>query len=173
MALKPDRTVGDGATLEFYVNHVIERGGIVVVEDSGSGAAMDQSLSLAIGSGLLSSGTVPLGLLLNDVVNKDLTQTHLNQHKDEVQIGGKCTVLRRGVVTTNVVVAGESPTNGNAAYYTPGTWDSVTNVFLLSTSDPSDAGAEQRAGLGETGHRVGTFLSSKDEDGYVKVSINL
>jgi Arc/MetJ family transcription regulator len=43
----------------------------------------------------LPSGKVPVGLLLNDMVNIDLTRQHLNQHKDEVQKGGKVTLLKR------------------------------------------------------------------------------
>ena len=51
---------------------------------------------------------------MNDVVNKDLTRTHLNQYKDEVQKGGKVTVMTRGwVVTSNVT---GSPTPGQVAY---------------------------------------------------------
>ena len=49
------------------------------------------------------SGAYPLGVLLNDMVNLDLTRQHLNQHKDEVQKGGKITILRKGYVVTDAI----------------------------------------------------------------------
>ena len=60
---------------------------------------------------------------MNDVVNKDLTRTHLNQHKDEVQKGGKVTILRKGYVVTNAVTG--TPTAGGAAYASPATAGNV------------------------------------------------
>lgn len=167
MALKPDRNIGQGVEISYFMNHTCERGGIVTHESSGSGAAMDQSNAVVIGSGGAASGTTPAGLLLNDMVNKDLTTTHLNQHKDEVQLGGKVSVLRRGTIVTNVIDTAVNPTAGNAAYYKNQTFGDTTNQWVLSTTNPNDLGDDLNP------NRVGTFLSSEDEDGYVKVEINL
>ena len=45
----------------------------------------------------------PVGLLLNDVVNLDLTRQHINYAKDEVQQGSKVLLLRVGTVTTDQI----------------------------------------------------------------------
>ena len=76
---------------------------------------------------------VPVGILLNDVVNKDLTRTHLNQHKDEVQKGGKVTVLRKGYVVTNAIT-GQDPVAGSGAYASEaGTAGNVGMIRYLSS----------------------------------------
>ena len=113
MALKPDR-VEHLTDLSFFLDEVAERGKFLIVSTAGSGAAMDDSsakAAVATGSGK------PLGLLLNDVVNLDLTRQHINFHKDEVQKGSKVLILRRGTVVTNVIETGKSPTAGDIAYY--------------------------------------------------------
>jgi hypothetical protein len=162
MALKPDRNITNAVDISFFMNHVAERGGVVILEEGGSGAAMDQGAALVRGSGAAASGTIPIGLLLNDVVNLDLTRTHINWHKDEVQLGGKVAVLRRGVVVTNVISGSAGVAAGEDAYYTAATFGSETNKFTnVNESDQ------------EEDTRVGRFLSSEDEDGYVKVEINL
>lgn len=155
MALKGDRSYGHGADtdISYFMNMTSERGAIVVHNSSGSGAAMDQAdANVAVPTGGV-SGTKPAGLLLCDVVNLDLTRQHLNQHKDEVQIGGKVALLRRGVALTNFITAGQTPTAGNDAYY--------DSDGKLRTSDPGNS------------TKVGKFLSKKDADGYAKVEINI
>ena len=71
---------------------------------------MDQGANLCVKSD--SSSANPLGILLNDVVNKDLTRTHLNQYKDEVQ-KVLVTILRKVVVTNNIT---GTPAAGDVAY---------------------------------------------------------
>jgi len=113
MALKSDRSVLD-TDISFFMNEAATRGGVASVSTGGSGAAMDQGEAL-VTYAALPSGAVPVGLLLNDMVNIDLTRQHLNQHKDEVQKGGKVTLLRKGyVVTSNL--EGTSPSAGDPAY---------------------------------------------------------
>ena len=85
------------------------------------------------------------------MVNKDLTRTHLNQHKDEVQKGGKVTILRKGYVVTNVIDG--TPSAGDAAYAM--NYGTAGNISTSGT------------------YQIGRFLSSKDEDGYAKVEVNL
>ena len=71
------------------MNEVAERGGVVSLSTAGSGASLDNG-NAVVTYAADPSGKVPLGLLINDMVNIDLTRQHLNQHKDEVQKGGKC-----------------------------------------------------------------------------------
>ncbi len=148
MALKSDRYELQ-TDISFFYNDGTATRGCAVVHDStaGSGAAMDQGVNLVKKA---TSGN-PVGILLNDVVNKDLTRTHLNQHKDEVQKGGKVTVLRKGYVVTNAVDG--SPVAGSGAYLSGSTAGNISMVV--------------------SGTKIGAFVSSKDEDGYAKVEVNL
>lgn len=73
MALKADRYEESTDISFFYNEGTATRGGAVVLDAAlASGAAMDQ------GGNKVKYGTagVPVGILLNDVVNKDLTRTH-------------------------------------------------------------------------------------------------
>jgi len=148
MALKSDRYELQ-TDISFFYNDGTATRGCAVVHDStaGSGAAMDQGVNLVKKA---TSGN-PVGILLNDVVNKDLTRTHLNQYKDEVQKGGKVTVLRKGYVVTNAIDG--SPVAGSGAYVSGSVAGNITMVV--------------------SGTKIGAFLSSKDEDGYCKVEVNL
>lgn len=127
MALKTDRSVLD-TDISFFMNEAATRGGIASVSTGGSGAAMDQGEAL-VTYAAVPSGKVPVGLLLNDMVNIDLTRQHLNQHKDEVQKGGKVTLLRKGYVVTNSI-EGADPSAGDPAY--------VAHSGNLAASDLSD-----------------------------------
>lgn len=152
MALKPDRYEAR-TDISFYYNAgVAERGGILCYGTTGSGASMDQGVNLATYE-VADEDSVPVGILLNDVVNKDLTREHLNVYKDEVQLGGKVTVLRGGYVVTNMIDA-VTIVGGQVAYA------SSVNAGNLSNS-------------GDAAHAVGEFMTAKDEDGYAKVEINL
>ena len=154
MALKPDR-IEHYTDISFFMNAVGERGGVVVhrnVGVGGVGASMDDASALVSYPTGVVSGTKPAGLLLNDVVNLDLTRQHINWHKDEVQLGGKVTLLRQGQVTTNMIAAGQTPSAGIDAYY-----DGDGKFTTVSTNST----------------KVGRFLSSADTDGYVKVDINI
>lgn len=149
MALKTDRSVLQ-TDISFFMNEAATRGGVASISTGASGAAMDNGAAV-VTYAALPSGKVPVGVLLNDMVDIDLTRQHLNQHKDEVQKGGKVTVLRKGYVVTNSL-DGE-PAAGDAAY------PSTLNAGNISTV--------------ASGVIIGRFLSSKDEDGYAKVEVNL
>ena len=111
MALKPDR-IEFLTDISNFMNTTAERGGVVSFLSSGVGASMDDG-NAVVGYATLSSGTVPAGILLNDVVNYDLTKQHINWMKDEMQVGGNVTLLNIGQVTTDMVVG--SPAAGNSA----------------------------------------------------------
>ena len=125
MALKADRYEESTDISFFYNADVATRGGVVCLADLGlaSGASLDQGENL-VSITTTAATSIPVGILLNDVVNKDLTRTHLNQYKDEVQKGGKVTVLTRGWVVTNNVTG--TPTAGALAYA-----DALLMVILL------------------------------------------
>lgn len=149
MALKPDR-IEAYTDISFFMNTVAERGGVVVHTTGGVGAAMDDA-GAVVEYAADAADKKPAGLLLNDVVNIDLTRQHINWHKDEVHVGAKVALLRQGQVTTDMVDSGVTPTAGDDAY--------VGADGMLTT----DSGTA----------KVGRFLSSKDADGYVKVDINI
>lgn len=150
MALKPDR-IELLTDISFFMNTTATRGGVASVVTGGSGVAMDDA-SAVVSYAAAVSGAKPVGVLLNDVVNLDLTRQHINWHRDEVQVGGKVVLLRHGQVTTNMLVAGITPTAGVDAY--------VGASGLIGTSSTNSV-------------KVGTFLSSVDSDGFAKVSINI
>lgn len=160
MALKSDRHELQ-TDISFFMNEVKNRGHVVCHSGSGaSGAAMDNSSAL-VTVAASPSGKIPVGLLLNDMVNIDQTRQHINWHKDEVQKGGKVTLLKKGWVVTDKIYPGHSPKAGDIAF--------VGHSGLIATSmvvaDQSDLSGE--------GFVVGRFMSKKDEDGYAKVEVNL
>jgi len=150
MALKPDRYEKD-TDISFFMNEVAERGGVASLVTGGSGAAMDQSQAL-VSYAAAPSGKAPMGVLLNDMVNIDLTRQHLNQYKNEVQRGSKVTLLLQGYVVTNNILG--TPTAGANAFVAHSGNFSPTDVIGGSPV-------------------VGMFMSSKDQDGYAKVAVNL
>jgi hypothetical protein len=152
MALKPDR-IEAYTDISFFMNTVGERGGVVVHSTGvvGSGVSMDDP-NAVVEYAAAQSGRAPAGVLLNDVVNIDLTRQHINWHKDEVQVGSKVTLLRQGQVTTDQVDSGLTILGGTPAYLGPS--------GLLTTSSTDSV-------------QVGRFLSDYDADGYVKVDINI
>jgi hypothetical protein len=156
MALKPDRYELQ-TDISFFMNEVAERGGIAVMNGAPSGAAMDSAANI-VTYVANPSGKVPVGVLMNDMKNYDLTTQHVNQHKNEVQKGGKVTILRKGYVVTNRISTSGTPVAGDYAY--------LADSGLISTSARAlvlDSGAQP----------IGRFLSAKDSEGYAKVEINL
>lgn len=149
MALKSDRHELD-TDISYFMNETSTRGCVVSVSTQGSGAAMDSSSAVATVAAE-ASGSAPLGILLNDVVNIDQTRQHINFHKDEVQQGGKVTILTKGFVVTDWISG--TPTAGAAAYVSD-------SGYISATQDG-------------TAPQIGRFLSTKDADGYAKVSVNL
>jgi hypothetical protein len=157
MALKADRHEETTDISYFYTAGTATRGGVVVLDAAAaSGAAMDQGVNRVLYKQAVATD-VPVGILLNDVVNKDLTRTHLNWYKDEVQQGGKVTVLVQGYVVTNNITG--NPTPGQVAYA-----DSVT---------AGNISASAVSALASGNLAIGRFMSNKDSDGYAKVRVNL
>lgn len=152
MALKPDR-IEDYTNVRYFCYQVTERGGMAWHDRTTTGSpSMDDGDNRVLTSGT-ASGSKPAGLMLQDVVNIDLTRQHLNQHKvDEVQLGGKVCLLVQGEVKTDRVATGDTILPGDAAYY------NNTGVFTkVDTGSPV----------------VGQFTTRKDADGYATVYVDV
>lgn len=154
MALKGDRVVLE-TDISMTCASVAERGVVLCYATSGSGVNIGDK---AGGADLYASasGKIPVGMLMNDVVSTDQTRYHLNFHKDEKVTGQRCTLLRKGRLTTDKVTG--SPTAGATAYLTA---NGVVTPTLSATG-----------GLAAT-PKVGIFRSIKDEAGFVEVEFNL
>ena len=149
MALRPTRNefLTD---LSFFMNETSERGVMCVASTQGSGAAMDQSeAAVKVASAV---GDKPVGLLLNDVVDLDLTRQHINYDQDEMQKGGKVLLLRAGFVVTDQISG--AITLGDAVHF-------VDDGRICSAAASSHSA------------QVGRWLSKKDSDGYAKLQINI
>lgn len=153
MALKPDRSPEYGSDISFYMNEVAERGGVVVLSTIGSGGAMDNGAAL-VTYAAAQSGKLPIGFLMNDMVDIDLTKYHTNPNKDEVQKGSKVNLRTFGWLTTNMIKSGDTPAVGDKAYLDAN--GKVTKTNTGATNSP----------------QIGVFLSQKDQDGYAKVMFN-
>ena len=152
MALRPDRDE-HLTDLSFFMNETAERGILVVASTQGSGAAMDDSAAaVKIGTAAARATDDPVGVLLNDVVNLDLTRQHINYAKDEMQQGGKVLLLRIGTVVTDQISG--AITMGDPAHF-------------------MGAGQLCSATVGSTSPVIGRWLSKKDADGFAKVAINI
>lgn len=149
MALKPDRIeLADGSRIKYFMNEVAERG-VIVNFDAPGGEGMDNpDATVSLPSG--ASGN-PAGVLMNDVVSLNLTRQHKNQHVDEVQVGDKVDLLRRGYIRTNMIVDGDDPAAGDPAYY------DTDGLFTV------DTGSDQ----------VGVFTSPLDAEGYAEIEVNV
>lgn len=156
MALKGDRYTAV-TDITFFMDQVAEQGGIAVMKTAGSGAALDQQAA-EVEYAASPSGKYPVGLLLDAMVNKDLTRTHLNFQKSEHQKGSKVGLGRDAWYLTNMLEhAGITPAGGEIAYL---------GLSGLLTTVATGAG-------GYSNPAVGRFESSRDEDGYVRVYVKL
>lgn len=157
MALRPYRNpVSDN--IDFFTDSEMERGGVVCLKTGGSGEANDDA-SAVVEYAANPSGKVPVGVLMNEVRDIDLTRQVRNMYQDEVVVGGKCTIQDRTTVTTDMIYPSAAPAAGDDAY--------LASSGLLT--------ADGEAGFVSTAANplVGRFLSSKDEDGFAKVTVNL
>ena len=152
MALKGDRDI-IYSDIRYFVNTTGERG-IVLTTPTGavSGLTMEDVNNAAVVPGTGSqSGKVPLGILLNDVVNVDLTRYHLNYQKDEVNVGNKVRIGRKGWVVTNMVTG------------TPNAYDPAYLAPLGYVTPVSGTGIAQ----------VGRFLTAKDANGFATLAFDI
>ena len=158
MALKADR-YEESTDISYFSSATGVKGQAVCLDaaalSGASGVALDQGEN-TVSPQTAANTDVPVGIILNDVVNKDLTRTHLNQYKDEVQLGGKVTVLTRGWVLTDQITG--TPKAGDLAY---------------ASATLGEIGASAADATATGNLALGRFMSKKDADGYAKVYINL
>ena len=138
----------------FFSNAVSTKGGIASIVTVGSGQAMDQANAVAAYQ-IAQSGAVPLGILLEDVVDEDLTDKSQNYAKTAVQKGGKLTYAYQGIVETNMIASNITVAAKDIAYLAGSGMLTNVNSGVINTP------------------KVGKFLSTKDEDGYAKLKIEL
>lgn len=153
MALKPDRIEDPfHHDINYYMDEVAERGGVVSLQTAGSGGYPGNAQQVATYAAT-SANRHPVGMLLCDVVNIDQSRYHLNWAREQVPVGYKVILARKGLFTTNMLVPGTAPAGGEAAYL------GASGLLTLTSSG--------------NGPQVGTFRNSKDEDGYVSVYLNI
>lgn len=156
MALKQDRSTLQ-TDISFFMNEAAERGGVASVGTAGSGASMDNGAAV-VTYAADASGVAPMGILVNDMVDIDLTRQHINQYKDEVAKGGKVTLLTKGWVVTDQI-EGAVTTGTELAYLGHSGKIAASKVI---DDDSSEAGLV-----------VGRFASKVDQNGFAKVFIDL
>lgn len=154
MALKPDKQI-DAYELGYFINEVATRGVIVSKSTAASGAQLDDADALVTVKAA-SSGALPIGVLLGDVVDIDLTRQPVNWHKQQLVKGDKAPIATKGWVVTNAVV---SATAGTQAVLASSGY--VTNRAVGNSHDEN---------LNPT---VGRFRSDKDQNGYARLYVDL
>lgn len=163
MAILLDRSYGFRTIGDYFLGDVAEKGRFLVYgigggsgagssAGGGSGVTYDQTAAAVSVAGN-PSGLVCVGMLLNNQVSRDLTRDHLNFHRDEMIVGGKCLVTREGRFYTNLYTG--TPSVGNRAY--------LTSHGRLT---PTNGGAAATPPVGE-------FISAPDENGFVGIEIKL
>lgn len=147
MALGPNRQVFQ-TTVDYAVNAAAVRGGIL----SYSATAGEAEYNTA------GSGAAPLGILLDDVedLNFDLHPEYLQ--RNVVDIGSVVGIANKGVFDTDAVVVGNAPAQGLPAYLHP---DGEVSTVQLDD------------GVGNVSPLVGTFRSSLDANGFVRLLLDL
>ncbi len=154
MGLRPDRQIDD-SELGFFLNEVASVGVIACISTATSGASLDGTTSLAT-IPASSSGAVPLGVLLTETVDIDLTRLPVNWHKSQAVKGDKVSICRKGWVVTDALTG--TITVGPAVLASSGTvmsrgaigsWNQVANPL------------------------VGKFVTTKDENGFARLIVDL
>ena len=154
MALRPQRDVLH-TEISYTLNDVAAPGVVLVHSTQGSGIALGDSAGV-VTLAASASGTTVAGVLLQDFVNIDQTVRHRNFYKDQQVIGEKCNIMTKGWVVTNKVTG--TPALGNKAYLTA---NGIVTPTVSSTGGTTATPF------------VGRFGGAIDEDGYVKLEVNL
>jgi len=147
MALGPNRQVFQ-TTIDYAVNAAAVRGGILSYSTTAGEAEYDVD----------GSGALPIGILLDDVEDLNFDRHPEYLQRNVVDIGSVVGIANEGVFDTDAVVAGNTPAQGNPAYLHPG-----GEVSTVQLDD----------GLGSVSPRVGTFRSSLDANGFVRLLVDL
>jgi len=141
-------------TMDYILNRAAEPGTMVVA--SGTAGLVDVAGIVNTQSGLW-----PIGMLLNTREDFNYAKELERVQYDTDDIGTVVTLLRRGEVNTNLVVAngGVAIAPGQPAYLAP-------NGFIGNANlSPSGVADESR--------KVGQFMAAVDADGYARVRIHI
>lgn len=171
MALKPGRNPLHDS-IEYFGYEVMERGGVVVANTTASGVSGEglDNANRRVQYADDSSGRIPIGLLLWDTVNIDLSRQQMNHYKNEVQIGNKVPLALKGSFVTNMIGAGEA----SGSITLPTTAYVGTSGKLYSSSGYGTLHDVSGIVIGGSGWPVvGKFLTTIDSDGYAEVYIDL
>lgn len=180
MALKPDREIvlWDVSNFVADITQGGGRGGVVCATGTTapSGAAMD-NIYAQVCYFKTPSGQRPMGMMMSDVVNVDLTRQILNPGKSEHLVGDKVPLMVKGWAVTNQLYANNGA--GSTASIVAGASAYLCGSGLL-TADPGAIYITQTGTTTSTDEtyntefpKVGKFLSKADQDGYAKVFIDL
>lgn len=147
--LRPDRI--EEITINYFIRGSSERGRIVELLPERQ--MIDGNSYEEVQAGRHDG--VPIGVLLEDVVNVDLCKTPIHHWSHTTVPGSKVTILQRGVIVTDQISGKgweENPSCvGKKVYYTRN-----GKFTLYRVSKP-----------------VGICMSRKDENGYVQIRITL
>lgn len=140
-------------TMQYVLDRAAEPGTVCVA--SGVAGKVDVVAADQIGA----SGIYPMGVLLNTREEFNYAKELERVQYDTDDIGTVVTLLRRGELNTNLVVA-------NGGTIVPGTPAFLAPDGQIGNADLSPDG---------DGHsqRVGQFMSAVDSDGYARVRIEL
>ena len=157
MSLKPDRKVENFLAADFIYDDTItsdvDNGGIVSMKTAGSGAALDQSTAVC-NYHSTGSGVTALGVLIPKITTDDVTANPRNLHRNQVPKGSKVEIANRGWVVTNKYLG--TPTAGAVAEL------AASGFVALGTHTQTTGNV-----------KVGHFMSTPDEDSFVKLYVNL
>ncbi|UCG02433.1 MAG: hypothetical protein JSW11_00275 [Candidatus Heimdallarchaeota archaeon] len=162
MALKPDREYNETTDITnfWYTDQTsAEKGGVASVVTQGSGAAIGQNYTdepNVVSYATSASGAVPKGILLQTVspvmsTNRDF----INYENQEIRPGDKCTLVKKGFVVTDMITG--TPVTGGIAYLGASGNISTTSGSFGGTATPV----------------VGRFETTKDANGFARVSIDI
>lgn len=169
MGLRGDRVIYEDR-IDVYLNEAASRGLIVSKSTSASGVSLDNTAQL--GTVLADpSGARPLGVLMGDFVDIDVTRQFLNTQKNESVKGSKAELATKGWIVTDNIEKG-TITGGEAAYV------GQSGLFANETAIETVNGVLYGCAVSEESNAttfpmVGRFETSKDENGYAKITINI
>lgn len=142
-------------TMQYVLDRAAEPGSLVVA----SGVAGKVDIAGGTAAEVGASGTWPIGVLLNTREEFNYAKELERVQYDTDDIGTVVTLLRRGELDSNLVVAngGVAIAPGQPAYLAPN--GNIGNANLAAAGDESQ--------------RVGQFMTAVDSDGYARVRIEL
>lgn len=144
-------------TMDYILDRAAEPGTVVVASGTAGKVAIVSDTELAAGDG---SGIYPIGVLLNTRESFNYAKELERVQYDTDDIGTVVTLLRRGELDTNLVLAnGGAIAAGQPAYLAQD--GKIGNANLAPSGALSDH------------QRVGQFMTVVDGDGFAKVRIEL